>query len=119
MAQRETKVLHDWAFRPEDPRWGGQVQVVRSKQVLPDGTTREYVDVLLWVGDRFLNLPRRSLQEISRLIAAADAPAQEAYEDLVREMNRGRTFPADPAAGVPVQHRKKQGRRTRHEEEDE
>ncbi len=100
---KEEVVLQSYPFLEGDGRWSGAVEIVRRTMYYEDGTSKVYIDRRLKIGDRYLALPRRGTKEIIDAIIKSEAPANQAYDDLMKELNfdRGgeRRRPRSPDRG--------------------
>lgn len=87
---RKEEVAAEFPFCKGVPRNEGVVEVLR-REVPHDRGPKTYIDVRVWVGERYLFLPRRALKEIIISLQQAEAAAEIEYQKLFS------TRPAPPA----------------------
>jgi hypothetical protein len=88
----ERKPLHVFPFLEGNDRFGGQVEVVHRTTSYEDGNTRRFIDLTLKIGERFLNLPIRQLDDvIAQLLKARDVASEELQKLLAEQPREQRT----------------------------
>lgn len=119
----QEEILAKFPFLPDDPKWGGQVEVVKRHLTFADGNKKTFTDFRLHVGQRWLVLPRRGIDDIQDALAGA--------QDFLTETRSGSytTQPVQHNYNPPPQDfppRKKvfetdqrNGRKNKHQEYDD
>lgn len=123
VAQHDRRVIFSVPFLQGDSRWQGQVEVIHRTSTFDDGNQREFIDIALRIGERFLSLPPREGEEIAAAVLKAYEVAREETERLPPPMprdsssSRGRSF-SGPEVSKP-NTRRNEGRRGRDRRYDE
>lgn len=87
----ERKVLESFPFLETNSRWSGSVDVVHRTSTFEDsGNKREFIDLVLKVGERFINLPIKDLGKVIEQLQAAQPIAEEKLRALVSSQPRPR-----------------------------
>lgn len=81
----ERKILEKFPFLENNTRWAGQAEVIHRTTTYEDGNSREFIDLSLKVGERFLNLPIRELDEVIKALQEARKFAGEKLQVLLAE----------------------------------
>lgn len=82
---KEETLLESFEFLPDDPRWAGAIDVVNRRIKQEDGSTKDFVDMRLRIGQgpRYTPLPRRGCEEIVSAIQDAKRSADAHFEQRV------------------------------------
>jgi len=81
MSEKKDETVASFEFCRGVPRNAGSVDVLR-REVPHDRGPKTYIDVRMWVGDRYLFVPRRGLKEIIEALKKADEAAEAEYQKL-------------------------------------
>ncbi len=77
MAEHKKKVLHTFPFAEKDPRNAGAIEIVHRTSTFDGGNTREFIDVNLRTGERFMGIPMKYIDEIIAALQNAKPVAEE------------------------------------------
>jgi hypothetical protein len=80
---RDVKALNAHPLWVDDGRFRGAVEVVE----IPLAQNRKTIGVRLWVGDRYVHLPRHRLEELREALKLVETEASDQYKKILKEMN--------------------------------
>ncbi len=83
------EVIKEVCFLSDNDKWGGKVQVIRVTVPQGDGTSRVFINKrLMFTGNqRYINLPRNGIEELTKAIVEASDAERVAHEALITELN--------------------------------
>lgn len=85
----DRKVLERFPFLENNSRWAGAVEVVHRTSTFEDsGNSRQFIDLSLKIGDRFMNLPIKDLDDVIKALQAARPLASEKLQALLASQPR-------------------------------
>lgn len=79
MSSHERAVLSAIPFAEGDRRGAGQVEVIHRTTTFDDGNQRTFIDLQIHIGERFLVVPVKHIEE---LISALRTGAERATEEI-------------------------------------
>lgn len=82
MAEHKKKVLHQFPFAEKDHKNAGNVEVVHRTSTFDGGNTREFIDLNIRIGERFMGIPVRHIDEIIEALQNAKPVAEEEMAKL-------------------------------------
>ena len=87
--QHDRKVLASFPFLENQGRWSGAAEVIHRTSTFEDsGSTREFIDLSLRVGDRSVNVPIRGLEEVLEALKKAQPMAEEKLQEMLASQPR-------------------------------
>lgn len=108
MSSHERKVIHAFPFAANDSRASGQVEIIHRTSTFDEDRTREFIDLNIRIGDRFLGIP---IQHIDEMIARLQEAKPLAEEERRKVMEKIRSDPRDSNRSRPGDRRRHDGGR--------
>ena len=84
------KVLRSFPFGQDNARWAGAVEVVHRTSTREDGSKKEFIDLNLQIGGRYLGLPAHRLDDILDQLEEGREVALEENKKLMAIVNATR-----------------------------